>query len=95
MANIENPKKKLPERKCIGCSRKAPKNELIRVVRDPDGNVSLDFGGKKPGRGAYICHSISCLKKAIKSKKLERHLEVEIPEEIYKLLEEELANNEN
>ncbi|MBR5516255.1 MAG: YlxR family protein [Clostridia bacterium] len=90
----EKPIKKIPERKCVGCSNKAPKNELVRVVREPDGTVSLDFTGKKSGRGAYVCRKTSCLKKAIKSKRLERNLEVEIPEEIYNALEVELKNNE-
>ena len=60
-----------------------PKRELIRVVRSPEGEVSLDFKGKKPGRGAYVCPSPECLKKATKSKALERALSAEIPEELY------------
>lgn len=94
MATQAKPKKKIPERKCVGCSKQAPKNELIRVVREPSGNVCLDFTGKKSGRGAYICRNTSCLRKALKSKRLERNLEVEIPEEIYNALEVELKNNE-
>lgn len=94
MADMTMSPKKQPVRKCVGCSKQSPKRELIRVVREPDGKVSLDFTGKKSGRGAYICRSASCLKKAVKSKRIERNLEVEIPEELYKALEDELKSNE-
>ena len=60
-----------------------PKRELVRVVRAPDGSVSLDFKGKSPGRGAYVCPNEECLKKAVKSRALERALEAQIPEDIY------------
>ena len=82
--------KKIPLRQCLGCREMKPKGELIRVVRSPEGTVSLDFRGKAPGRGAYICPEMSCLKKALKSKALERSLEVPIPEEIYAQLEKEM-----
>ena len=75
--------KKTPMRQCLGCREMKPKRELIRVVRSPEGEVSLDFKGKKPGRGAYVCPSPECLKKATKSKALERALSAEIPEELY------------
>ncbi|MBR6207138.1 MAG: YlxR family protein [Oscillospiraceae bacterium] len=75
--------KKIPMRQCLGCREMKPKRELIRVVRSPEGEVSLDFKGKKPGRGAYVCPSPECLKKATKSKALERALSAEIPEELY------------
>ena len=75
--------KKIPIRQCLGCRERKPKRELIRVVRAPDGGVSLDFKGKLPGRGAYICPEAACLKKAAKSRALERALETLIPEEIY------------
>ena len=75
--------KKIPIRQCLGCRERRPKRELIRVVRAPDGGVSLDFKGKSPGRGAYICPETACLKKAAKSRALERALETPIPEEIY------------
>ena len=75
--------KKIPMRQCTGCREMKPKKELIRVVRSPEGAISLDAKGKASGRGAYICHDINCLKKAIKSKGLERALETEIPQEIY------------
>lgn len=87
---MEAKKKKIPQRRCVGCGETKEKRELIRVVRTPEGDVCLDFIGKKSGRGAYLCHSAACLKKAIKSKRLEQNLEVQIPEEIYARLEEEL-----
>ena len=82
--------KKIPQRQCMGCRERKAKKELIRVVRSPEGEVSLDFHGKKNGRGAYICPQMDCLKKAIRSKALERSLEVPIPEEIYAQLEREM-----
>lgn len=75
--------KKTPERKCMGCNKKLPKKELIRVVRTPDGEVLLDITGKKSGRGAYICPKVSCYEKALKTKRLERCLEISIPESVY------------
>lgn len=75
--------KKVPIRQCLGCREHKPKRELIRVVRSPEGEISLDFKGKKPGRGAYICPLEGCLQKARKSKALERALEVEISGMIY------------
>ena len=87
--------KKIPQRQCMGCRERKAKRELIRVVRSPEGEVSLDFGGKKNGRGAYICPNPGCLKKAIRSKALERSLEVPIPEEVYARLEKEMEQNAN
>ena len=84
-------KKKIPERRCIGCGETKPKPELIRVVRSPEGEVSIDLTGKKSGRGAYICRSSACLKRAIKSRQLARNLECEIPEEIADMLAEVLT----
>jgi predicted RNA-binding protein YlxR (DUF448 family) len=75
--------KKIPLRQCLGCREMKPKRELVRVVRAPDGSVSLDFKGKSPGRGAYVCPNEECLKKAVKSRALERALEAQIPEDIY------------
>lgn len=86
--------KKIPERKCTGCGKSFPKKELIRVVRSPDGTVSLDFTGKKSGRGAYVCKNIQCLKKAQKAKRLERNLECAIPDEVMAALEEEFSKGE-
>ena len=87
--------KKIPQRQCMGCRERKEKRELIRVVRAPDGGVSLDFRGKAPGRGAYICPDMACLKKAIRSKVLERSLEVAIPEEIYARLEQEMEEGKD
>ena len=87
-------KKKQVIRKCVGCNESFEKKTLIRVVRSPEGEVSLDFVGKKSGRGAYLCRSLSCLKKAIKSKRLERNLDCVIPQEVYEKLEGELVSNE-
>lgn len=75
--------KKIPMRQCTGCREMKPKRELIRVVRSPQGDISLDFKGKAPGRGAYVCPDAGCLKRAIKSKSLERAFSVSIPQEIY------------
>ena len=85
--------KKIPQRQCMGCRERKAKRELIRVVRGTDGNVSLDFSGKAPGRGAYICPNAECLKKALRSKSLDRSLEVTIPQEVYDRLEKEMAQN--
>ena len=84
--------KKVPMRQCLGCREMKPKKELIRVVRSPDGStVFLDFKGKEPGRGAYLCSDPACLKKAVKSRALERAFSAAIPPEIYTRLEEELS----
>ena len=98
--------KKIPLRKCTGCGERKPKKELIRVVKAPDikdekgepvsaGEVSLDFVGKKPGRGAYVCRSIECLKLARKARRLERAFSCKIPEEIYDRLENEMLQGEH
>lgn len=83
--------KKIPQRQCMGCRERKAKKELIRVVRGTDGSVSLDFGGKRNGRGAYLCPDPECLKKAQKAKSLERSLEVPIPEEVYERLVAEMG----
>ena len=75
--------KKIPMRQCLGCREMKPKKELLRVVRSPEGEVTLDFRGKAPGRGAYVCRDMACLKRAIKSRAIERAFAVSIPEEIY------------
>ena len=87
--------KKIPQRQCMGCRERKEKRELIRVVRSPEGTVSLDFRGKAPGRGAYICPDPMCRKKAIRSKALERSLETAIPEEIYARLEQEMEEGKD
>ena len=84
--------KKIPLRMCVGCRESKPKRELIRVVRAPDGTVSMDPVGKKPGRGAYVCRQQACLARAIKQKQLERQLEVQLTPEVAEALKQELAN---
>ena len=79
--------KKIPLRQCLGCREMKPKKELIRVVRSPEGAVSLDFKGKLPGRGAYVCPQAGCLAKARKSRALERAFNVPLPAEVYEGLE--------
>lgn len=83
--------RKTPMRMCSGCGESKPKMELVRVVRSPEGEISIDLTGKKPGRGAYLCRCAACLKKARKSKRIDRSLETTIPAELYDALEEELA----
>ena len=82
--------KKIPMRQCVGCREMKPKRELIRVVKSPEGAVSLDFKGKLPGRGAYVCPQADCLAKARKSKALERAFEMQIPAEVHQALEEQM-----
>ena len=84
--------KKIPLRMCVGCRESKPKRELIRVVRAPDGTLSMDPIGKKPGRGAYVCRSEACLKRAIKQRQLERQLEVQLTEEVSAALTQALAD---
>ena len=86
--------KKIPMRQCLGCREAKPKKELIRVVRSPEGQISLDFKGKASGRGAYICHDPQCLKKAIRSKALERAFSTQIPPEIYDILNEQMEGGQ-
>ncbi len=82
--------KKIPMRQCMGCRERKPKKELIRVVRSPEGAVGLDFRGKAPGRGAYLCPDPNCLKRAVRSKALERSLETPVPEELLARLAQEM-----
>ncbi|ATD54970.1 RNase P modulator RnpM [Clostridium chauvoei] len=84
--------KKVPLRMCTGCMEMKPKKELIRVVKSPEGEVSVDLTGKKSGRGAYICKDSVCLEKAFKAKRLSRNLDVAINEEIYNRLRKEIEN---
>lgn len=82
--------KKIPMRQCVGCREMKPKKELIRVVRSPEGQVSLDFRGKLPGRGAYVCPDPACLAKARKTKALERAFSAPLPAEVFEELEEQM-----
>ena len=91
---MEKKVKKIPMRQCLGCNEHKPKAELLRVVRSPEGEIRLDFRGKKSGRGAYICHSLKCLRRARKGRRIDRVLECEIPESVYDAMEAELEQNE-
>lgn len=82
--------KKIPRRQCVGCREMKDKKALLRVVKSPEGEVSLDFKGKKPGRGAYVCPDPSCLKRARKAKALERALSVTIPPDVFDAMEAEI-----
>lgn len=84
--------KKIPLRQCLGCREMKPKRELIRVVRAPEGEISLDFKGRKSGRGAYVCPNAACLKRARKARALERAFSAQIPEEVYDALEQQMAD---
>jgi predicted RNA-binding protein YlxR (DUF448 family) len=84
--------KKVPQRMCTGCMEMKPKKELIRVVKDADGDISVDLTGKKNGRGAYVCRNIECLEKAFKAKRLQKNLEAQIDEEIYVRLRDEVQH---
>lgn len=86
--------KKIPMRMCTGCGEMKPKKELVRVVKSPEGEVSLDLTGKKPGRGAYVCRSAECLKAARRARRLERAFSCRIPDTVYDRMEEELSRNE-
>ena len=86
--------KKIPMRQCLGCREMKPKKELIRVVRSPEGEISLDFKGKANGRGAYVCPDPACLKKAVKARALERAFSAQIPQEVYDALAEQMERGE-
>lgn len=85
--------KHIPMRKCVGCGEMIGKKGAVRVVRDKDGNISIDPTGKKSGRGAYICKDKSCLEQARKGRKLERSFKCQIPAEIYETIEKELTSD--
>jgi len=84
-------KKRIPLRMCTGCHEMKPKKELIRIVRDKEGAISIDLTGKKSGRGAYICRNVECLRSARKGKKLERAFEAPVDDAVYAALEEQLV----
>ena len=85
--------KKVPMRQCMGCGEKKEKKDLIRIIRTPDEEIVLDVTGKKNGRGAYLCDSISCLSKARKKKAIDLALNMTIPEDVYQQLEKEMMNH--
>ena len=89
---MEKKVRKIPMRQCMGCNEHKPKAEMLRVVRSPEGEISLDFKGKKSGRGAYICHDVACLRRVRKSHRIDRVLECEIPDAVYAQMEEELLS---
>lgn len=82
--------RKIPLRKCLGCMEQFPKKELARVVRSPEGETFLDLTGKANGRGAYICKNSDCLKKAVKSGRLDKVFEVKVPKIVYEQIEKEI-----
>ena len=86
--------KKIPLRMCTGCGEMKPKKELVRVVRSKEGEISLDLTGRKAGRDAYVCRSLDCLKKARKTRRIERSLDCQIPDEVYDAMEKEMAEDE-
>lgn len=86
--------KKIPMRQCLGCNEMKPKKELIRVVKSPEGEISLDLTGKKNGRGAYICRSTECYDKARKSRRLEKAFSCRIDESVYEVMADELRSAE-
>ena len=86
-------RKKVPIRMCCGCGLNLPKRELIRIVKSPEGEISLDKTGKKSGRGAYICPKVECLNVAQKSRKIERVFSCRIPEEVYEVMRDELSKD--
>ena len=87
--------KKIPLRKCTGCQEMKSKKELVRIVKNDEGELSLDTTGKKPGRGAYICKNVECLEKAQKCKGLERSFKSPVPKDVYEKLREELMESED
>ncbi len=84
--------RKIPLRKCTGCNEMKPKKELVRVVRSPEGEISLDLTGKAPGRGAYVCRNAECLKIARKARRFEKAFSCAIPDEVFDRMEGELRN---
>lgn len=84
--------KKIPARLCLGCQQQFPKKELLRIVKSPEGEFSVDDSGRKPGRGAYICRNMECLQKAMKSHGLERSFKGAIERSVYKELEQQLQD---
>ena len=90
---MEKKVRKIPMRQCMGCNEHKPKIELLRVVRSPEGEISLDFTGKKSGRGAYLCCDIKCLRRARKSRRIDKNLDCSIPEEVYDQMEQELLSH--
>lgn len=87
--------KKIPMRRCNGCNEQKPKNELVRIVKNSDGDVSLDLKGKMPGRGAYICRSEVCLSRVRKSRRIDRIFEMTVPDSVWEQMEEAIKSNDD
>lgn len=85
--------RRVPMRMCTGCGEMKAKKELVRVVKSPEGEISLDLTGKKPGRGAYVCKDAECLKKARKARRFERAFSCQIPDDVYERMEEEMQTH--
>lgn len=94
MAQQQAGARRIPLRKCTGCGEMKPKKELVRVVKSPDGEISLDLTGRKSGRGAYVCPAAACLAAARKARRLEKAFSCAIPDDLYNRMEEELAAHE-
>lgn len=94
MAQTPMKPRRVPLRKCTGCGEMKPKKELVRVVKSPEGDVSLDLIGRKPGRGAYVCPDPACLAAARKARRLEKAFSCAIPADVFERMEEELAGHE-
>lgn len=86
--------KKQPLRQCVGCGEMKPKTTLVRIVKSPEGIISLDRSGRANGRGAYICHSVDCYRKAVKARRLEKAFSMQIPDGLSEQIEKELLANE-
>lgn len=86
--------RKIPMRRCTGCNEQKPKNQLIRVVKSPEDEISLDLTGKKSGRGAYICNDIECLRKARRSRRIDKAFEMTIPDKVYDSMEEQIRKDD-
>lgn len=87
--------KKIPLRMCLGCNEMKPKKEMIRMVKSSEGDISLDFTGKKSGRGAYICRNTECFQKARKARRFEKSLSCKIDDSVYEVMENELSSENN
>ena len=93
-AKAGTPARKVPVRQCLGCREHKPKRELVRIVRSPEGQVSLDRSGKMNGRGAYLCHDPECLRRAVKAKALERAFGTAVPDDVQERLAIELGHQD-
>ena len=87
--------KKPPVRMCIACRNAYEKKQMLRIVKDKDGNISLDFTGKKAGRGAYICDSATCIEKCVKNRLLNKNFDQEIAPEVYDAIKEQYGNRQD